>query len=132
MKKNNSFNKSQPEEDLYQELLKHFTIEDIKRQYDQDPRYPFRCDFYIKPLDLFIEYQGAQEHGPHPFNSNDKEDLNLVNKWKEKALKGKPNSRYWHMIKYWIEIDPLKLKYLRDNDLNFILIYPEHNLLITE
>lgn len=51
---NKTFNRSKYEEYLYEELLNNFSAEDLYRQY-QDARYPFRCDFYIKSLDLFIE-----------------------------------------------------------------------------
>ena len=134
MKKNNSFNSSKGEDELYKILINKFGKEDIETQYNKDPRYPFHCDFYIKSKDLFIEYQGAFEHGPHPFNPNNEEDLKLVEEWEEKAnIKG-PKSRYWNYINWWTIKDPLKLKYLRDNKLNFVLIYPRHNqyLLITE
>ena len=132
MRKNGTFNKSKGEENFYNYLLNLYSKDDIKRQYNKDPRYPFRCDFYIKSKDLFIEYQGAFEYGPHPFDPNNEEDLKLLEEWKEKAnLKG-PKSRYWNYIYWWTEKDPLKLKYLRENKLNFMLIYPTSNIIITE
>ena len=132
MKKNGTFNKSKGEENYYNYLLTLYNKDDIKRQYNQDPRYPFHCDFYIKSLDLFIEYQGAFEHGPHPFNAEDPEDLKLLEKWEEKANQNGPKSRYWNYIYWWTEKDPLKLKYLRENKLNFLLIYPQSGIEITE
>lgn len=53
-KQNNSFNSSSYEENFYSNLLTIFENSDVVRQY-KDERYPFACDFYIKPLDLFIE-----------------------------------------------------------------------------
>lgn len=53
-KKNNSFNKSKVEEDLYTQLLIENKDKTIYRQY-KDDRYPYYCDFYILEDDLFIE-----------------------------------------------------------------------------
>ena len=63
-----SFNTSRPEEELYQDLLKTYLKEDIVRQYS-DERYPWKCDFYIKSEDLFIElnyHQGARRTSLRP------------------------------------------------------------------
>ena len=132
MKNNGTINTSKGEKEFYNYLISKYGEEDIKTQYNQDPRYPFHCDFYIISESLFIEYQGAFEHGPHPFDPNNEEDQKLLSKWEEKAnLKG-PKSRYWNYIYWWAEKDPLKLKYLRENKLNFILYYPQTNTTITE
>ena len=71
---NQTFNKSESEEYLYTELLKIFCVEDVYRQY-RDNRYPFRCDFYLKPLDMFIEVNLHWTHYTHPFNATCIEDL---------------------------------------------------------
>ena len=47
--------------------------DDIIRQYNSE-RYPFSCDFYIKSLDVFIEYQGFWSHNVHPYNPDSEED----------------------------------------------------------
>ena len=52
---NHTFNSSKPEDDYYQALVLEYGADDIERQYNKDPRYPFACDFYIKSLDIFIE-----------------------------------------------------------------------------
>lgn len=54
-KKNNSFNKSSQEQKLYEELLKENKTKTIYRQYKDEVRYPYYCDFYIVEDDLFIE-----------------------------------------------------------------------------
>ncbi len=131
MRKNNSFNISKIETKLHSLLLLKFDNDDILTQYNEDPRYPFKCDFYIKSLDLFIECQWAQEHGYHPFNTDDELDREKLQELKLKAAQGKPNNRYYHIIYYWTERDPLKLDYLRKNNLNFVLIYP-NDVVITE
>lgn len=119
-----TFNTSDDENNYYNYLLNIYSENDILREYNLDSRYPFRCDFYIKSEDLFIEYNGTTEHHGHPFNPNNKEDLEELKYLQQKALEKGSNSRYWNIIKWWTEIDPLKLKILRDNNLNFMLIYP--------
>lgn len=54
-RKNNSFNNSKPEISLRKILVEIFNENDIITEYSDDPRYPFKCDFYIKSEDLFIE-----------------------------------------------------------------------------
>jgi len=44
--------------------------------------YPFECDFYIPSLNLYIEYNGHQTHGGHPYNKNDDNDIILAQKLK--------------------------------------------------
>ena len=55
-RKNNTFNTSKPAEDVYNLLILKFGKTQIIREYKQDIRYPFACDFYITCLDMFIEY----------------------------------------------------------------------------
>ncbi len=52
---NGTFNTSKPEDAIYKILLDNFGEEDVIRQYRDECRYPFNCDFYIRSLDLFIE-----------------------------------------------------------------------------
>lgn len=52
--KNGTFNSSKPEDEFYEALAAKFGADDILRQY-RDARYPFRCDFYVKSIDTFIE-----------------------------------------------------------------------------
>ena len=60
MHKNNSFKicDTKVEKEVYEKLLTHFSKEDIIPQYFDGERYPFKCDFYIKSVDLFIEVNG--------------------------------------------------------------------------
>lgn len=126
-RKNNSFNKSVPEDEYYNYLLTKYSNDDVIRQY-KDKRYPFACDFYIKSEDLFIECNFSWCHGGHPFDSSNINDINLLN---EKIEKGKSSDYHKYAIKVWTESDPLKLRTLRDNKLNFMIIYP-NGLIITK
>lgn len=118
-RKHNTFNTSKDEEFFYSKLLKIFPKEDIFRQY-KDPRYPFNCDFYIKSLDMFIELNFYISHGEHPFDPSNKNDLDLLESWKEKSKK---SQFYKNLIETWTIKDPLKQKIAKENNLNYKLIY---------
>lgn len=109
---NNTINYSAPEEELYLYIKEKFP--DVKRQYRDKNRYPFNCDFYIPSLDLFIELNAHWTHAKHEFNTNIKEDLDKLNKWKSKKTKYFENA-----IKTWTVRDPLKRKTAKENNLNF-------------
>lgn len=130
-RKNKSFNKSIPEENLYESLVLQYGYDDVVRQYVDDVRYPFPCDFYIKSQDLFIEYNGTIEHNRQPYNPSDEEHQKQLTKYIQKATQAGENSRYWNIIYVWTVRDPLKLKMMRDNNLNFLVIYP-NDLQITQ
>ena len=122
-KKNNSFNKSQQEENIYNLLLQKFNKEDIIRQY-KSKLYPFNCDFYIKSLDLYIEYHGTWTHSPTKRNENSRpfknsvEDMKIVEKLKKK------NSKYYNLaIHVWTNLDVRKLNTFKKNKLNYKIFY---------
>lgn len=127
-KKNGTTNSSKPEKSLVESFVAEFGKDDVITQYIDD-RYPFPCDIYIRSLDLFVEYNGTIEHNGKPFDKNNPEHLKELEELKKKAIEKGDNSRYWNIIYWWTERDPLKLKFLRDNKLNFKIIYP--NLTIT-
>lgn len=124
------------EDDLYNFLCKIY--DDVKRQYRNDLRYPFFCDFYIPSEDLFIEYNGFWTHGSHPFDKNNPEDISILNDWKskQKLVLNKDNelveNLYYNAEKCWTINDPLKIKYAITNKLNYILIYPNDKKYIWE
>lgn len=89
-RKNNSFSISKPEDTLYDILCNRYGKNDIIRQYKSDV-YPFNCDFYIISKKMFIEYQGTWLHGNHPFDANNKSDIQTLNKWEKLAV----NSSYY-------------------------------------
>lgn len=117
MKANNSFNKSKPEDECYEMLVNNFSKDDVVRQYKCD-RYPWHCDFYIKSLDLFIECNFHWTHGGHPFNKNDKNDLEVINEWKTK------NTEYFNnAINTWSNLDVNKRETAKKNKLNYLEFY---------
>lgn len=111
---------SKSEKLVLENLKSLFPMEDIIYLYNEDPRYPFECDFYIKSKDLFIEVQGNWTHGDHPFDPTNEEDLKLVRKWEEKS---QTSTYYKNAIKVWTISDPLKTKTAKENNLNYITIY---------
>ena len=118
-KKNNSFNKSKPEQELYETLLKENVNKTIYRQY-KDNRYPFYCDFYIVEDDLFIELNAHWSHGGRPFDPTDDDCIKQLNIWKEKA---KTSKFYENAIETWTVRDVKKRETALKNHLNYKVIY---------
>lgn len=122
-KKHNSFHISQNEEQVYQLLLTKFSKDDIKRQY-KSKLYPFVCDFYIKSLDLYIEYNGHWTHGLYngkclgSFNKDNSEHIKILNLWKSKNTKFYKNAIY-----VWTILDPLKVKTAKENKINYKIFW---------
>lgn len=118
-RKNNTFNTSKQEEHYYSTLCKRYSVSDVLRNYI-DPRYPYKCDFYIKSEDLFIELNAHWTHGGKPYDPKDKECQEQLGKWKEKA---KTSKFYENAIKTWTERDVKKLQIAKENNLNYKVIY---------
>lgn len=121
-KKNNSFNTSKPEEEIYEKLCKQLGKNNILRNYNKDSRYPFMVDFYIKSKDLFIECNFNWTHGEHWFNENSKSDLKISQKWNEKS---KDSDFYKIALKVWTVKDVEKRDTANKNGLNYIVFWKE-------
>ena len=76
--KHNSFNSSKAEKSFYELLLTKFSKDDIIKNY-QDYRYvsskgyKYKCDFYIKSIDTFIELHIHWSHGGRRFDPENPE-----------------------------------------------------------
>lgn len=117
MKNNHSYNISKKEEIIYNYLVNKFGSNNIIRQY-KSKEYPFNCDFYIKSLDLYIEYNGHFTHGKEPFDKNNIEHLRILNKWKQK------NTGYYQSaIETWTIKDVQKFKTFQKHNLNYKIFY---------
>lgn len=117
LKNNNSFNRSKPEDALYNELCSKYKI--VYRNYYDKQRYPFHCDFYIPEEDLFIELNRFPTHYKEPFDQNNNEHIKLL-----EHCKTSPNN--WieeQMVKVWAGSDVLKLETAKKNKLNYLVIY---------
>lgn len=116
---NNSFNKSSKEDQVYKLLLTIFDKNNIIRQY-KSKLYPFACDFYIKSLDLYIEYNGHWTHGNDSFDKNNLEHQRILEKWKRKSEKSK---FYKNAIYVWTDLDVRKLETFKKNNLNYKIFW---------
>ena len=115
----NSYN-SKAEKDEYKLLLQKFNPEDIISQYYNEEKYPFKCDFYIKSIDTYIEVNGNWTHGSHPFDRNNEEDIKKLKEWIEKSKRSK---YYKNAIYTWTDLDVRKLNIAMQNKLNYTVIY---------
>ena len=111
-------NESSWEAKLYNALIEH-NIK-FEQHYNKDSRYPYQCDFYLIDTDTFIEINGFWMHGMHWFNSNNKDDLNKLTVWKEKA---KTSNMYKVAITVWTKSDLEKRDYAIKNNLNYIVLW---------
>lgn len=126
LKRNNSYNKSKPEDKLYEILCQIFDKENVIRQYKSEV-YPFACDFYIKSKNLYIEYNGNWTHGKHAFDETNPDDLRIVEQWKNKSMeinfKGEQKKFYEGAIITWTIGDVKKRNTAKENNLNYIEIW---------
>ena len=113
-KKNNSFNTSKPEEEIYKLLQEKYG--ETFRQYKSE-LYPFRCDFYIPSIDTYIEYQGFKSHNYEPYDVNNINHQDKIKKWNEYC---RYNKSYLGYLKVWTVTDPLKRQIAKDNNLKWI------------
>lgn len=119
-RKNHTFNVSKPEENLYKILIDKYGEDNIIRQY-KSFKYPWRCDFYVKSKDLYIELQGYYTHGTHPYDENNPKDVKILEelklKYQDYYLQ---NRKYPQIITIWTEYDVKKREVAKKNKLNFI------------
>lgn len=121
-RKNNSFNTSKPEEKMFLALNKYFCSDNVVRQY-VSKKYPFRCDFYIKSLDLYIELNAHWTHHKHYFGTG-KNDHKLLKTWEKRSQR---SGFYKDAIFVWTERDILKRNTALKNNLNY-LVFWKNNL----
>ena len=109
---------SKIELNFYEYLLSKFNKNDIIPQYSNEDLYPFNCDFFIVPLNLFVEIQGTWTHGFHPFDKNNQYDIDTINFWKSKKSK-----YYDKAIEVWTHSDVIKRECAKNNHLNYLEIF---------
>jgi len=107
-------------------LLKH-KHHDIITQYSSD-KYPFNCDFFVPSLDLYIEYNGSQYHGGHPFDADNDDDikqldhLRLLSEQSERHSENK-RSQYDAIIDTWTIRDVNKRNIASINNVNLLELW---------
>ena len=113
--KNGTLNTSIIEDKIKNYLIEH-NIE-FKQQY-KSKEYPYSCDFYFPSKDLYVEIQAHWTHGGHPYNKNNIEDINIIEKWKAK------NTKYFNnAINTWTVRDVNKRNTATQNNLNYVEIF---------
>ena len=127
--KNNTYKKaSKPEDKVYNMLIEKFGSNNIYRPF-RNNLYPFKCDFYIKSLDLYIECHFSQFHRGKPFDINNKYDLIQLLCLQLKSLKLRKcknkKNQYDFMIYTWTNLDVRKLETFKKNNLNYKIFYTE-------
>lgn len=120
--KNNTSKISKFEEKANKIISKYFKKDiDYIWHFRDEKRYPFEADFYLIKQDIFIEIQGYISHGKKPYNENDKECLDLVNKWKtqeNKNIKLYGKSKYSEYLKTYLIYDVNKRNIAKKNNIN--------------
>lgn len=108
---------SKTEQYIFNKLKSVYT--DCINGYKSD-LYPFNCDFYIPCLDLYIEYQGFYTHGDEPYDEN-----NINHKQEVEKLK-QSNSEYNNSKLYiWTIRDVLKRETAIKNNLRWLEFFNE-------
>lgn len=121
-KANGSFNTSAPEAELEALLIERFGADDVLTQH-HDPRYPYRCDFYIPSRDLFIELNGLWTHGGHWFDVQSEHDRTVVAGWTSRG-----SNFYGAAIRQWCSSDVAKREMARDSELNYVVFWDSRAL----
>ena len=109
---------------LEETLIDFFDTNNIKYLHNQNTvQYPWKCDFYLPSLDLYIEVNGYWTHGGH-FFTNSKSDKIQLSKWKQLEQK----YRYSNAIKVWTDYDVKKKKCVIKNNLNYVVLWNKNQL----
>ncbi|MBQ4030377.1 MAG: C2H2-type zinc finger protein [Bacilli bacterium] len=124
LKKNKTFKVSEQENIAYKELCDFYGNSNVKRNY-KTLEYPFRCDFYIIPLNLYIECNFHWTHGHIKYDGRKTFCKQQLTKWKEKA---KTSKYYQNAINVWTNRDIKKYKCARKNKLNYIVFWKLQDL----
>ncbi len=124
--KNGTHNASKAENALY-EILK-IIYPNTRRNYKKDKRYPFKCDFYIPELDLFIEYNEYWHHYIEIYNENNENHKRLIDGWikkiEEKRIENPTDKNQYEVaLKVFTKSDPQKLKIAIENHLNYLILW---------
>ena len=115
-------NHSSLEDFLEEFFIKNNIIYEV--QYNKDPRYPYFCDFYLPDKDIFIEINGYWTHGGHWFDKNNKNDLQLLAKWKKKN-----SPQYKTAINVWTKLDVNKRQTALKNKINYIVLWNKQDII---
>jgi len=123
----NGYSKISKYENHFKNVLEEVFNTEVNIQY-LDERYPYKCDFYIKNFDLFIELNCSQYHHFHPFDFKNQEDLDELKRLNEKAEEIRKNGKrnqYDQIIYVWTILDPMKRKNAELNNVKLLELWAE-------
>ena len=121
-KKNGTLNTSRYEQD-FELFLTSLNIK-FKKEYSCE-RYPYFCDFYLVDEDCFIELNIHWTHGGHLFTNTNKDDIIILEEWKEKAR----SSNYYKVaIDVWTLRDVEKHECAKQNNLNYVVLWNKQDI----
>ena len=116
-RRNNTLNTSRQEKEGYLLLCQKFGVENVCTQY-KSQEYPFHCDYYIKPLKLYIELNLHWSHGGHFYDQNNPEDAAKASLWLAKGTK------YYNVCYHvWTDLDLRKARCATENNLRFLVFW---------
>lgn len=92
-------------------------ITGFDRQYHDDIRYPYHCDFYDASTDAFIEINASWTHGTHWFGSGNN-DAGKLKMWKKNG-----SDYYMNAVHVWSERDVEKRECARRHHLNYVTLW---------
>lgn len=119
-RRNGTINSSKHEKIVNKELIKVFGKDDVIAQYRDVIRYPYKCDFYIKSIDTFIELNIYWIHGGEWYDENNAEHRLKVESWKDKSLE---KESYARAVYVWTENDLVKKRTAEKNNLNYLVFW---------
>lgn len=132
---NGTFNKSFQEETLYEVLYEIFG-ENAVRQYSSK-KYPYKCDFYLKDKDVYIELNASQFHNFQPYKNYEwqkKEADEILKKSNELKEKNKETQKtqYDNVFETWTVRDVKKRTTAKNNKLKYLELYyvPDTEILL--
>lgn len=123
-RRNNSFKSSKAEQRCLIALQSKFGVENVLTQHFSK-KYPFRVDFFIKNLELFIELNAFWMHGGKFFDPTNSGDLEVLENWKAKA---ETNNGYKQAIETWTIRDLKKSEIAIANQLHYLVFWSEKEL----
>jgi len=115
-----------PSENLvFMVLRDHFGTDDIVPQYSDD-RYPYKCDFYIKSQDMFIEVNSFTGHYTRFYDKDDEECQQQLEKW---ARQSSDNHLCLSYIEEWTSSDVIKIRTALASGINYTVFWDTRSAL---
>lgn len=105
-------------------LVARYGADDVEEAYS-DARYPYRCAFHIRSIDLFVEDMTGFAHGGHWFDASAPDDVARLDEWKRKSGS---SALYREVVRMWSEVDVARRRIISLSSLNFKPIWTFNEL----